>query len=112
MIAARATTARRFAHDHLGKDRGIPDGARARRHDDKCDVDAHDPPLLALTTTPLGASPDSGTGPPALRLVLRLGTIDPRPVVAGLAAAGLLVERPVAWSSPAQRPAGAAVGGR
>jgi acetoin utilization protein AcuB len=69
------------------------------------------PLLLALTTTPLGTGPDDVAGQPALRLVLRLGTIDPRPVVAALTAAGLLVERPVPPSPAPPVPAGGAGGG-
>jgi acetoin utilization protein AcuB len=68
-------------------------------------------PLLSLFTEPL-ATPSRRLPPalpdalsrPRLRLILRLGTINPRPLEAALAAAGLDVER--AGADPDRAPAG------
>jgi hypothetical protein len=56
-------------------------------------------PVLSLTSEPLpaatGAEPTPGH--PRLRLTVRLGTIDPRPLVAALRRRGLTVEYPAGW---------------
>jgi acetoin utilization protein AcuB len=65
-------------------------------------------PLLALSTEPLPAGPADAPGRPGLRLILRLGTINPRPIEAALAAAGLALERPDAAPSWSPAPAGTA----
>jgi acetoin utilization protein AcuB len=59
-----------------------------------------DAALLSLFTEPLPPSPGDAPGRSPLRLTLRLGTIDPRPVAGALAVAGLPLER------PAREPAG------
>jgi acetoin utilization protein AcuB len=64
----------------------------------------HAAPLLALSTEPLHSGPAGTSGRPGLRLILRVGTINPRPLEAALAAAGLTLEPPDAASGWSARP--------
>ena len=54
----------------------------------------HGSAVLSLFTEPLPEEPGDTPGRPRLRLTLRVGTINPRPIAVALAAAGLQVERP------------------
>jgi acetoin utilization protein AcuB len=71
----------------------------------------HGAPLLAVSTTPLPPDPAAVPERPGLRLLLRLGPIDPWPLAAALAGAGLVVERAVPPAPPAVLPAGRQAGG-
>ena len=72
----------------------------------------HDAPLLSLFSEPLPAGPGGhARTAPRLRLTLRLGTINPRPVETALGAAGLHVERPGGAKRTPPGPSGRAARG-